>query len=105
MKTVLATFRSIRPARLLSHSLRARPPIAVYSSAVCFYSTSIPHDENTIDMGKSKFELKTPKGTKDCKGPNYPSPAITTLFATDDHHKRLRIDQNTPQSTIPLLLF
>ncbi len=47
-------------------------------------------------MGKSKFELKTPKGTKDCKGPNYPSPAITTLFATDDHHKRLRIDQNNP---------
>ncbi|KAM0738847.1 hypothetical protein ACQRIT_006584 [Beauveria bassiana] len=69
MKTVLTTFRSVRPVRLLSYALRPRPPVAVYSSAACFYSTSLPHDQNTIDMGgKSKFELKTPKGTKDWDG-------------------------------------
>lgn len=69
MKTVLATFRSIRPARLLSISLRPRPPIAVYTP-VCFYSTLPSNDDDTFDMGgKSKFELKTPKGTKDCERP------------------------------------
>ncbi|KGQ12318.1 Histidine--tRNA ligase [Beauveria bassiana D1-5] len=76
MKTVLTTFRSVRPVRLLSYALRPRPPVAVYSSAACFYSTSLPHDQNTIDMGgKSKFELKTPKGTKDCKNTTPPPPS------------------------------
>jgi hypothetical protein len=75
MKTVLASIRSARPFRLLLsrpsrlQSTPAASATAANFGASSFLSATSPQSPlNTVEMGgKPKYELKTPKGTKDCK--------------------------------------
>lgn len=85
MKTLAGRFRSARPLfqPLLESQLRPRPwqptlatcrnnqillsaALALPASPRSYSSSHTPPAE-PIEMAKPKFELKTPKGTKDCK--------------------------------------